>query len=102
MTSEFFTDRWAYLERFGHGKWLKVPLLGQGVTELGALISQIDWAHILPLIGLGITAIGTALIGLWRYYRLTEIEIEIKRKQAEASWRTIITPGVQPLPPEPK
>lgn len=95
-------DHWEYLERFGNWKWLRLPAAGISLSELFALASGIDWAHVWPLVGLAITAIGTSLIGLWRYYRLTQIEIEAARRKAGLEPLIVtVAPGVTATVPGP-
>lgn len=95
MSLEFLMDHFAYFERFGNWKWLKVPVVGAGASEVGALFAQVDWAHVWPIVGLAITAVGTALIGLYRYYKLTQIEIEAARRKAGLESLVVtVAPGV--------
>lgn len=105
MPVEYLLERLDYFERYGDGKWLRMPLYGFGFGEAGALLSQIDWAHIFPLIGLAITAVGTAFIGLYRYWRLTEIEIAQRQREMDSGWVKVISqtataPIVPPKSPE--
>lgn len=72
-----------HIERFGGLKWLRVPMAGIGASEAGALLMQIDLAHILPLVGLGITAIGTAAIGLWHLWQLKQIQIREQSRMSD-------------------
>jgi hypothetical protein len=81
MSIEHFVQNWEYLEKFGRFKWLKLPIGGAGFAEFGALMSGVDWAHVWPIVGLAITAVGTACIGLWRYYRLTQLELRSKERE---------------------
>jgi hypothetical protein len=42
------------------------------------------WVRLIPIIGQAITAIGIAVIGLWRYYKLAEVEIEAMEHKSES------------------
>lgn len=48
------------------------------------VIPDPTWVRLIPVIGQMITAIGIAIIGLWRYYRLAEVEIEAMEHKAES------------------
>lgn len=100
------TNRYEYLERFGSFRWLKLPVAGMSLSELGALMTGIDWAQVWPLTGLAITALGTAFIGLYRYFRLVEIELEERRRRMEQALTqtVVVSPDSPPIknspPPE--
>jgi hypothetical protein len=101
MSGEFLVntfERFQYFEKFGNWKWLKLPALGVGGSEIGAIVTQTDWAHVFPLIGLGITAIGTAGIGLYRYWRLTNIEIADRQREADARYAKFLATNAASFP----
>lgn len=61
---------------------LKVPVAGNLFAQGWATLSQVDWTQFVVFLGVSLTALGSSLIGLWRYFMLSRIEIEIRQRQA--------------------
>lgn len=41
------------------------------------------WLRMIPIIGNAITAVGIACVGLWRYYRLAQLDISERQRQID-------------------
>jgi hypothetical protein len=77
-----WVDAAEYWDRWSHWRWLQTPIVGAAVSDAGGVIMGVDWPHVWPMIGLAIAAIGPAILGVFRYQRLANIEVRMKEDEA--------------------
>lgn len=111
MFQDVMSDHLHHLSRLGQERWWGWPLGGISLSWAGGLLAEIDGTAQVNLIAMGILAIGSSLLGLWRLWEsnqvrrwkereIAEIEIDEARRASLARTPivTIVSPSTTPLP----
>lgn len=81
---------------------LKWPAGGIGLSTLFAQAGNVAESHVVNVIALGILSVGSAAIGLWRFWMLAQIDIDEKRRESLARVPVGTRPAAPPSPAIPQ
>lgn len=78
---------------------LKWPAGGIGLSSLFGQAGNVAESHVVNVIALGVLSVGSAAIGLWRFWMLAQIDIDEKRRESFARVPAARRPQA-PAPPD--